>query len=518
MAAHDRHRLSRRRFLGAMGASAGAAALNPGGATAAPGRPRAARGAGVPAPEHFGRIFRLPPFAQQSPRVEAALRELGKPGGLLDANDPLEAGPKQLIVDLSLSADNPNNPNHTAGTTFFGQFLDHDMTFDADSRLGQPTPPQSARNYRTPTLDLDSVYGAGFVAQQELYDPSDHVKLKLESGGPFEDLPRRADGTAIVADPRNDENLIIAGLHCAFAAFHNRAIDRVRGEGLRDAAAVFEAARRLTTWHYHWLIVTEFLPQIVGQDMVDRVLRRGRRFYTPARGKAFMPVEFQTGAYRMGHSMVRPSYRANLAGDNGQPFFAFIFDPSQEGRPDPDDLRGGARAPRRFIGWQTFFDFGDGQVKPNKRIDTRISTALFHLPLGAIASHDAPTALAQRNLLRHLTWQLPSGQSVARAIGVTPIAGADLQELAYLDVGFERSTPLWYYVLKEAEIAADGLRLGPVGGRIVAEVLIGLLQTDEGSYLATQPRWRPTLPAKSRTFRMTDFLTFAGVDPQSRGQ
>jgi Animal haem peroxidase len=518
MTMREGHRLSRRRFLGAMGASAGAAALTPGGPVAAQGPPRAARGRGFLAPEHFGRIFRLPPFAQQSPKVEAALRELGKPGGLLDAKDPLKAGPKQLIVDLSLSADNPNNPTHTAGTTFFGQFLDHDMTFDADSQLAQPTDPQSARNYRTPSLDLDSVYGAGPVAQQELYDPSDHVKLQLESGGLFEDLPRRADGTAIVGDPRNDENLIIAGLHCAFAAFHNRAVDHVRGQGLRDAAAVFEAARRLTTWHYHWLIVTEFLPQIVGRDMLDRVLGRGRRLYTPARGKAFMPVEFQTGTYRMGHSMVRPSYRANLAGDNGQPFFAFIFDPSQEGRPDPDDLRGGARAPRRFIGWQTFFDFGDGQVKPNKCIDTKISTALFHLPLGAIASHDAPTALPQRNLLRHLTWQLPSGQSVARAIGVTPIDAADLQELAYLGVGFERSTPLWYYVLKEAEIAADGLRLGPVGGRIVAEVLIGLLQADEGSYLATQPRWRPTLPGKSGTFRMTDFLTFAGVDPQSRGQ
>jgi hypothetical protein len=518
MATRDGHRLSRRRFLGAMGASAGAAALNPGGAAAVPGRPPAALGQGFLRAEHFGRIFRLPPFARQSPKVEAALRELGKPGGLLDAKDRLEAGPKQLIVDLSLSANNANNPNHTAGTTFFGQFLDHDMTFDADSRLAQPTEPRSARNYRTPTLDLDSVYGAGFVAQQELYDPSDHVKLKLESGGLFEDLPRRADGTAIVGDPRNDENLMIAGLHCAFAAFHNSAVDHVRGEGIGDAADVFEAARRLTTWHYHWLIVNEFLPQIVGRDMIDRVLRRGRRLYTPARGEAFMPVEFQTGTYRMGHSMVRPSYRANLAGDNGQPFFAFVFDPSQEGKPDPDDLRGGARAPRRFIGWQTFFDFGDGQVKPNKRIDTRISTALFNLPLGAIASHDPPTALPQRNLLRHLTWQLPSGQSVAHVMGVTRLAAADLQELAFLGVGFERSTPLWYYVLKEAEIFAEGLHLGPVGGRIVAEVLIGLLQSDPGSYLATQPRWRPTLPARSETFRMTDFLTFAGVDPQSRGQ
>ena len=238
----------------------------------------------------------------------------------------------------------------------------------------------------------------------------------------------------------------------------------------------------------------------------------------PRPGEAFIPVEFQTGTYRMGHSMVRPSYRANLAGDNGQPFFGFIFDPSQEGRADPDDLRGGSRAARRFIGWQTFFDFGDGEVKPNKKIDTKISTALFTLPLGAIATHDAPTALPQRNLLRHLTWQLPSGQRVAHAMGVTPLAPADVQELAPLGVGFERSTPLWYYVLKEAEVVADGLHLGPVGGRIVAEVFIGLLQTDPGSYVVTKPRWRPILPSKSGAFRMTDFLTFAGVDPHSRGQ
>ena len=252
--------------------------------------------------------------------------------------------------------------------------------------------------------------------------------------------------------------------------------------------------------------------------MVDDVLRRGRRFYRPASGEAFIPVEFQTGAYRIGHSMVRPSYRANLAGDSGQPFFAFVFDPSQEGVTDPDDLRGGSRAPRRFVGWQTFFDFGDGQVKPNKKLDTKISTPLFDLPLGAIASHDAPTSLPQRNLLRHLTWQLPSGQSVARAMRVEPLAAAELPELAPLGVGFERSTPLWYYVLKEAELLADGLHLGPVGGRIVAEVFVGLLQTDPSSWVTRHPRWRPTLPATGDAFRMADFLTFAGVDPASRGQ
>jgi hypothetical protein len=518
MAATDGHGISRKRFLGTAGAAAGTVALGAGGALAAPQGARVGHGRGFLGPEHFGRIFDLPPFARQSPRVEAALVELGKPGGLLDAADRLSAGPQALIVDPSLSANNPNNPSHTAGTTFFGQFLDHDITFDAGSPLGRAAVPEATRNFRTPAFDLDSVYGAGPVAQQELYDARDHAKLRVESGGPFEDLPRRADGAAIVADPRNDENLMIAGLQCAFLLFHNRAVDLVRADGVREPGAVFAAARRLTTWHYQWLVVHEFLPQIVGQGMVERVLRRRRRLYRPRAGRAFMPVEFQTGVYRMGHSMVRPSYRANLAGDRGGPFFGLVFDPSQDGAADPDDLRGGCRAPRRFIGWQTFFDFGDGQVKPNKKIDTKLSTPLFNLPLGAIASHDPPTSLAQRNLLRHLTWQLPSGQRIARAMGIRPLAPSQLRELAPLGVGFEHSTPLWYYVLKEAELLADGLHLGPVGGRIAAEVFLGLLQSDPRSYVNAKRRWTPTLPSQRTTFRMTDFLTFAGVDPASRGQ
>jgi hypothetical protein len=218
---------------------------------------------------------------------------------------------------------------------------------------------------------------------------------------------------------------------------------------------------------------------------------------------------------------VRPSYRANLAGDNGQPVFGMIFDPSQEGEADPDDLRGGARAPRRFIGWQTFFDFGDGQVKPNKKIDTKLSTPLFNLPLGAIADGSPPTALAQRNLLRHLTWQLPSGQAIALRMGAPVLSQEDLAELGSIHPSFARATPLWYYILKEAELMQEGLQLGPVGGRIVGEVFIGLLQTDPNAYLNVQPDWEPTLPTKMASpegFRMIDFLSFAGVDPASRGQ
>jgi hypothetical protein len=512
-------RYSRRSLLKRAGASAGALALSGGaGAVMAP-RAVAARSATVStSPTTFGRIFpTLPPFAPATDAVRAALADLGKPDGLLDASDDLSKGPVLLITDLTLSANNRNNPRHTAGTTFFGQFVDHDITFDTTSRLGVRTDPALSANSRTPSLDLDSVYGQGPVASPQLYDPADHDKLRIDFGGQFEDLPRVDGGTstAIIPDPRNDENLIIGGLQCAFILFHNNAVDWARDRGYKGGST-FEQARRLTTWHYHWLVVHEFLPQIVGQSMVDDVLRNGRRFYKPRMREGFIPVEFQTGAYRFGHSMVRPSYRANLRGDNGAPFFGMVFDRAGDGQTDPIDLRGGVRAARRFIGWQTFFDFGDGQVKPNKRIDTKISTPLFDLPLGAIASHDTPQALPQRNLLRHLTWSLPSGQSIATAMRITPIGKHELGELK--PYRFDKSTPLWYYVLKEAELIEDGLQLGPVGGRIVAEVLVGLLQSDTVSYLVQKPKWTPTLTSAGSSFRMKDFLTFAGVDPASRGQ
>ncbi|HEX9415622.1 MAG TPA: heme peroxidase family protein [Gaiellaceae bacterium] len=510
---------SRRRFLAGLGAGAAAVAgggvLVPREASAAPHR---AHTYSLASSNNFTRLFsELPPFANQSPKVEAALEELGKPGGALDAMDQLSAGPVRLITDPELSVNNPNNPAHTAGTTFFGQFIDHDITFDVGSKMGRPTEPKDAGNGRTAALDLDSVYGGGPVASPQLYDAVDRAKLKVESGGLFEDLPRASDMGAILGDPRNDEHVIIAGLHCAFLEFHNHAVDALRLDG-HPEAEVFAEARRLTTWHYQWLVVHEFLPLVVGQALVDDVLANGRRFYLPQMGSALIPVEFQAACYRFGHSMVRPSYRANLAGDDGQAFFGMIFDPAAEGQADPLDLRGGARAPRRFVGWQTFFDFGDGEVKPNKRIDTKLSTPLFELPLAAIASHDQPTALPQRTLLRHLTWKLPSGQDIARPMGAPVLSSEDLSELKSLGVGFERSTPLWYYTLKEAELIEQGLRLGPIGGRIVAEVLIGLLQSDPASFLASQPNWQPTLQNPGSGFRMVDFLRFAGVDPASRGQ
>lgn len=516
--------MSRRRFLRGLGigAAASAVTLSSGGAAAA-GSLTTSSGGVTALANTFGRMFpRLGPFAQAGPALTAALLDIGRPGGIMDAGDDLAAGPVRLITDPALSVNNPNNPGHTAGTTFFGQFLAHDVTFDVGSVMDVPSDPKRARNGRSAALDLDSVYGAGPVESPQLYSASDKAKLKVESCGPYEDLPRAADGSAIIADPRNDENLILAGMHAAFLKFHNAAVDHVRHKD-KAKAGNFAEARQLTTWHYQWMLVHEFLPMFVGPAMVADILANGRRFYRPNDGGA-IPVEFQAAAYRFGHSMVRPSYRANLAGNHdGGPFFGFIFDSAAAPSLDPDDLVGGFRSSRRFVGWQTFFDFGDGAVKPNKRIDTKLSSPLFSLPLHAIASGDNPTVLPQRTLLRHVTWSLPSGQDVARAMGAPVVPTADLAQLAQHGLGLDASTPLFFYVLKEAEIFEDGLHLGSVGGRIVAEVFLGLLQLDPDSYLNTHPPgWRPTLPTRRGSvtgdFRMVDFLTFAGVDPTTRRQ
>jgi len=473
-------------------------------------------------PGRFGRMFpALKPFAPSTDTVRASLIEMGRAGGILDANDNLAAGPLLLITDPDLNVNNPNNPTQTAGTTFMAQFMDHDMTFENTSSLGVPAIPATLPNVRTADFDLDTVYGDGPFAAPTFYNQQDPIKLRIESGGLFEDLPRDAHNQAIISDPRNDQHLILTGLLSAFHLFHNKAVDLVRTENPsisnNDA---FNKARRLTTWHYQWMILNELLPQIIGQDRVDDILTNGRKFYNPLFGKGFIPVEFQV-SYRFGHSMVRPSYRGNLAGDNGKPFFAFIFDPSQQGLPDPDDLSGGARARRRFIGWQTFFDFGDTEIRRNKLIDTHISSALFNLPTRAIPEATPPTSLMERNLLRHLTFELPSGQAVARRMGVSVLSSNNFKELRSINRTFDTSTPLWYYILKEAELMEGGLRLGPVGARLIGEVIIGLLQVDPESYLNVRPAWVPTLPTRTgrpQDFRMIDFLTFAGVDPISRGQ
>ncbi len=573
-----RRPISRRYFLGALGAgtvaSSAASSLFPRVALADHERSSGSRFVRL-REDRFGRMFPdLPPFFKDNTRrLRNALMEIGKPGGIMDARDELGDGGEQAAINLiaipALNVNNPNNPAgggraaQTAGSTFIGQFIDHDLTFDQTSALGMETRPEDSPNTRDPRFDLDSVYGDGPDKNPELYQRGRGPKLRIEgtespagvplpSAAAFEDVPRNGDGTAIIADPRNDENMMIQGLQAAFILFHNKAVDWVKDDDHRASdEEVFEKARRLTQWHYQWVVLTEILPNFVGQAVVNDVLRNGRKFFKPSVPQ--IPVEFQGAVYRFGHTMIRPSYRANLGVDNanspagGAAFFGMIFDPSGEGQADPVDLRGGARKRRRFIGWQTFFDFGpqftdapgnpNPALRPNKRIDAIVSTALFHLPLQTIAGNTGVgdiVSLPQRNLLRGVTWSLPSGQRIAKEIGAPVLDASNdpfLKEVQAVSESFDRdlnlgfNTPLWAYVLNEGlPLGNGGNTLGPVGGRIVAEVFIGLQELDQSSFLNADRRWRPTLPDRSGkvtgNFKMTDILTFAGVAPDGprRGQ
>lgn len=288
-------------------------------------------------------------------------------------------------------------------------------------------------------------------------------------------------------------------------AFHNACVRHVKTEsGLTHPSEIFSEAQRLVRWHYQWIILNEFLPKTVGADMVHDIRRKGRKFYR-WRNAPYIPVEFSVAAYRFGHSQVRPSYRVNFGPSDAKQLFMLIFNDNMAVSPVAEDMRGGTRAPHRFIDWQTFFDFGDKRARNNKRIDTKLSTVLFDLP-GIPGSE--PQSLAQRNLLRHLTFRVPSGQRVAGAMGLKPLPESDLAELKPL--GLHNRTPLWYYILREADVMADARRLGPVGGRIVGEVMIGLLEGDPTSYLRQEPDWTPDF-GDNGVFTMADLLRRAGV-------
>lgn len=479
----------------------------------------------APAPGGFNKMFpALPPFwqGQNKDVVLQNLRILGKKGGLMDARDPLVTITNPLDANLERNPDN-DNPDMTVGFTFLGQFLDHDITFDRQP-LSVPGP--DFPNERTPFFDLDSVYGKGPTAQPDLYDPAQPAKLRVDFNAP-RDLPRVNELKAILSDERNDENVILSQMHLAFIRFHNRVVDHI-AKTHPNPATLFEEARRLVRWHYQYIIVNQYLPASLDKIVYKDVKKDGPTVFIPSPDPK-MPREFQISAFRFGHSQIRPGYKINSG------FGAPIFDAALDTRDpldlrdrDPNDLRGGRRAPRRFVEWDTFFDFGtlevaikngnpvvQPKVKKNKRIDPFISSPLFDLPVGPglPGPGDDVRTLAARNLERHLKHDIASGQAIAAALGYQPLKPNQTKELKPLKL--HQSTPLFWYILKEALVQQNGRRLGKVGSRIVAEVFFGLLLSDPDSYWSQNKTWKPTLPQRNgkvgQDFTMTDLLTFARV-------
>ena len=527
----------------------------------------------------FGRMFRSLPPATWS---KEALLKLGlamtADAEVAEDNPKLPAASPETHKHIQ---DDEENAGIAAGYTYLGQFIDHDITFDPASSLQQQNDPNALVDFRTPRLDLDSLYGRGPDDQPYMYDGNKfrlgRPLFALDTATSAQDLPRYIDPNnpnaprrALIGDKRNDENVIVSQLHGAMLRFHNKLVDQ-------DPTAPFRDIQQRVRWHYQWIVVNDFLVKICGEKTVKDILPhlgKHRPIWENEphfavfkyRDTPFMPVEFSVAAYRFGHSMVRPIYRLNTHLKGGaNPLEATPLEVKRglEGRffifagVQNRGLNGFDEFPKQWaIDWSLFFDIGGSgtrggkeRMQPAYKIDTSLVNPVGFLPefsKPALAPKNDPTVtdmqnvpvdpvmnpsnLAQRNLLRGAAMGLPSGQDVARAMGLVPIDDGDLRvgkavlgdvsknkALAELDPSFADNAPLWFYVLAEAQhefvqrAKASGskgdeepVRLGTVGGRIVAETLIGLLWGDGSSYLRQAPNWQPD---SIRT--MGDLMKFA---------
>jgi hypothetical protein len=392
---------------------------------------------------------------------EEALHALGRPGGPCDVGIDYDDGPDSRIA---------------AVWPFFGQFVAHDITADR-SPLGHRSDPGQIRNFRTPRANLEGVYGAGPVGSPYLYDRDDPARLLLSPDG--HDVPRNQQGIALLGDPRNDVHLFVSQLQVAFIRLHNTLVDRLRDDG-EDEADLFEEARRAATWHYQWVILREFLPLTIGSGLTGELLDGGARLYQ-AGDDPYIPFEFADAAYRTGHSQIRQRYRIN-ATYGPVPVF-------------PDLLGFGAVPAEKAVDWSLQIDLpGHPPAQRAKQIDGRLPYSLIALPTAISGEQEGSdyASLANRDLQRGLVVGLPSGEAVARALGIEPLSA---DQLGLAEHGWTGETPLWLYLLKEGEALGDGDRLGPVGGRIVGEVLVGIVDADPESYRRVDPSWTPTLPS-----------------------
>ncbi|MDO8975808.1 heme peroxidase family protein [Reyranella sp.] len=462
------------------------------------------------------------------------------------------AAPDDALIDLGLAMvdkkkSDParDNANIPACFTYLGQFIDHDITLDTTTLAEVSQDPTAIMNFRTPRLDLDSVYGLGPRVQPSLYDRHSpgHAKLLLgrttiggkeaiKAGLPH-DLPRNPQGMAIIGDERNDENLLVAQTHVAFLRFHNAIVDRLAGTVAEDD--LFDTARRAVVDLYQAMVIRDFLTKICDVNDVEAVLRDGRHFFRfetfGSCGQPYMPVEFSTAAYRLGHSMVREEYSHNRIFDPATFDLLFLFT-AKSGALGTDGV-GPANKPTLpsdwIIDWRRFADFGATGVPLNlsRNIDPYLTPALHDIgpppPVPPTTPQEkAMRSLAVMNLRRGVKMMLPSAQDLANFMGIASLTPAQIGDPGSDDGkaakkhGLHVSTPLWYYILKEAEVLHGGAHLGPLGSRLVAETFIGLLQGDPESILSRNKHWRLgqplhglILPGADESFGFSDLLEIA---------
>jgi len=396
-----------------------------------------------------------------------------------------------------------------AGYTYFGQFIDHDITFDPASSLMRRNDPAGLLNHRTPRLDLDNVYGRGPDDQPYLYDKANpgHMVIGQVAGSNLRDLPRNQQGVALIGDMRNDENAIVAQLQLAFLLAHNTLFDRAKDKG---SATPFEDARRTLRWLYQHIVWNDFIRRVANDEVYRCALQKvkthdkrtkwqlGLADVYDWKNAPFMPVEFSVAAYRFGHTMVRNAYQTNQP-HRGFGNFAPIFDVSAG--PTADDLRGfRPLVKENYVQWDWFLDMKTSTgpfPQRARKLDTKLANSLAFMQMEPAGS--PMNVLAFRNLLRGVRFELPAGSAAARKFGIAPIS-----------IPAERDA-LWFYVLKEAESLPgehQGQSLGRLGSLIVCATFAGLLLGDPSSYLNMFPDWTPD----------SDPLLDAAKDNQDTGE
>ena len=422
------------------------------------------------------------------------------------ANQEMVERPGLKPADIARDAtiiqelENEFSSNIPAGYTYFGQFIDHDITFDPASSLQRQNDPNGLLNHRTPRLDLDNVYGRGPANSPYLYSHTDTNaqgkvdkfligKIKRSS---LTDLPRNAEGRALIGDMRNDENSIVSQLQLAFLRAHNALAQRARDMGIKDT---FNAARKTLRWLYQYIVWNDFIKRIANDEIYRCALtldkgqscagvcewQLGFGHVYNWKNQPFMPVEFSVAAYRFGHSMVRNSYQTNHP-HRGAGSFVPIFDnvPGSCG----DDLRGfRAMTEANSIQWDWFLEMKssrEGFPQFARKIDTKLSNGLSFLFEEETGS--PLNVLAFRNLLRSWRFSLPSGTDLARKFCIKPI-----------DIDPDKDA-LWFYILQEAESLPGkhaGQMLGRLGSLIVCATFAGLLKGDPNSWFNVDPCWHP---------------------------
>ncbi|MEH0157365.1 peroxidase family protein [Limibacter armeniacum] len=397
-------------------------------------------------------------------------------------------------------ADEPNVET-PSGWTYFGQFVDHDITFDKGEGI----------NARTPIFDLDSLYGNGPGSQEHsnLYEGDEGKETFIVGNerNPEGDLQRDENFKAMIPDPRNDENIIVASLQLLFQRFHNKLINK------EDLS--FQDAKKTVLKDYQFVVLNEFLPLIIGKERVESIISNGRKLFIASDlSEVFMPLEFAGACYRFGHSMVRDRYSFNDTFNNSFSNPRLFFD-FPGGRPvdgghqitDIWTLQGNGNTLMRFFDPTILRPLVDADNFAGK-IDTKLPPVLFNLEVAPRENN----ILAHRNLISGQRFELPNGQQVATAlidlgIEVTRLSQEDILENE-APSAIANNTPLWYYILKEAEKQHSGKHLGDVGGTIVGETIIGLLQADPNSIMNDNSESPFNIPTDEEKLSIKDIIKY----------